>query len=303
MRARGETLLAWAGTLDRPGGAPAPAPRPAPRPPVAARPRRLSATDVERLIRDPYAIYAKRVLRLRRLDPVDAAIDAADRGTLLHAVMARFAEVAADPAADPADALRRAVDETLAASPAPVALRRLWRARFERLAPAFLAGERARRAAGVILATERMGVRDGPLPGFVLSAVADRIDRRADGTLAIYDYKSGEIPSKKQVALFAKQLPLEAAIAAAGGFEGAPAAPVAELAFISLSGGAGGGTTQALEGDPAEAAAEAWEGLARLLAAYDDPATPYLARARPRRIAYASDYDHLSRYGEWEDGA
>ncbi|HBB55632.1 MAG TPA: hypothetical protein DCZ49_05545, partial [Hyphomonadaceae bacterium] len=37
---------------------------PAPRPPAKARPRRLRVTDIETLIRDPFAIYARLILGL-----------------------------------------------------------------------------------------------------------------------------------------------------------------------------------------------------------------------------------------------
>jgi ATP-dependent helicase/nuclease subunit B len=147
--------------------------------------------------------------------------------------------------------------------------------------------------------TEVKGARE--VRGFTLTARADRIDVRKDGSLAIYDYKTGRAPSDAEVKAFAKQLPLEAAIAAAGGFEGAPAAPVATLAHIPLSGPAAGRAVP-LKADPASAAEETWAGLLRLVAAYADPATGYPARARPKHISYASDFDHLSRYGEWEDG-
>ena len=58
--------------LDRPThpvGAVAP---PTPRPPVAARPRHLSVTEIETWMRDPYQIYARHILGLRALDPIEA---------------------------------------------------------------------------------------------------------------------------------------------------------------------------------------------------------------------------------------
>ncbi len=299
MRARGGRVLAMVDPLTRPEGPARPARRPAPRPPVDARPTTLSATDVETLIRDPYALYARKVLRLRALDPIGREIDARDRGITLHEALARFARETLAGAASDADTLEAAIDAALAEAHAPEALKRLWRARLLRAAPAFLAEEAARRAAGAPLGAEIEGARDGA--GFRLTARADRIDLRADGTLAIYDYKTGAPPTDKQIALFAKQLPLEAAIAAAGGFEGAPAARVAELAHIPL-GGRDAGAARPVKEDPAALADAAWEGLGALLAAYENPSVGYPARARPRHIAYASDYDHLARFGEWEDG-
>ncbi|MGF1659276.1 MAG: PD-(D/E)XK nuclease family protein [Rubrimonas sp.] len=301
MRARGAALLAPIDALERPDGPPAPEPRPRPHPPVAARPRQLSATQVETLIRDPYAIYARKVLGLKPLDPVGRRLDARDRGVALHAAFARFGEVRM-AGAPPEAALTQAVAEALRDEAAPPALRRLWRARIARLAPLFLREEGARAAEGRILAVERTGLREDAARRFALTARADRIDLLGDGRLALYDYKTGAIPTDAQIAQFAKQMPLEAAIAEAGGFEGLDPAPVARLAHLSIGGGKGAGGETRVKDDPAALAAEAWTGLMRLIDAYDDPKTAYQPRARPLMLKHAGDYDHLSRLGEWRDG-
>jgi ATP-dependent helicase/nuclease subunit B len=57
--------------LDDPG-APQPADRPEPRPSADQRPDRISVTSVDRLQADPFAFYAQAILKLRKLDPVDA---------------------------------------------------------------------------------------------------------------------------------------------------------------------------------------------------------------------------------------
>ena len=92
---RGEVYLAWARTLDQPESVQA-VTRPAPMPPRAARPKRLSVTEIEHWLRDPYTIYAKHVLRLAPLDEVDAAPGAAERGTVIHNVLREFSECFAD---------------------------------------------------------------------------------------------------------------------------------------------------------------------------------------------------------------
>src|SRR3546814_17303746 len=81
--------LAWAEQLDQPDAAVRSEP-PLPRPPVEARPRRLYVTDIQPWVRDPYAIYAKRILRLRRLDPVDAPPDARLSGNIIPDRSDRF---------------------------------------------------------------------------------------------------------------------------------------------------------------------------------------------------------------------
>ncbi|MEO0762570.1 MAG: PD-(D/E)XK nuclease family protein, partial [Pseudomonadota bacterium] len=195
MKARGARFLALLPALDSEGAAPddpalRPALRPQPAPPREARPRRLSVTQIERLLRDPYAIYARTVLGLRPLDPLGPAPDPLTRGTVLHAVLQRYVEET-DPEADPAAADLEAAEEQLIATAecvlqetvAAPGLRRLWRGRILRAARWFVQGEAERRAAARPAALERAGRTSLTLPGgpFAITAKADRIDLRPDG--------------------------------------------------------------------------------------------------------------------------
>jgi double-strand break repair protein AddB len=296
-RGRGAAILAAAAALDRPAAAAPPARRPAPRPPAAARPGQLSVTRIETLVRDPYAIYARHVLGLKPLKPLGRDPDALERGSALHAALR--AVVDATEAELPADAAavfeRTTAAAIAAAAPWPTA-RALWTARLGRVAGWWLATEAERRARGRPVAREVRGRRelDGARLPFAVTAQADRIDRTPSGAYAIYDYKSGGVPSEREAQRFHLQLPLEAAIAAAGGFEGLPAAPVAHLELIGL----GARATLVLDAEP-EAV---WVRLRGLIAAFQHPAATFPARLRPQRLVHASDYDHLSRRGEWADG-
>jgi ATP-dependent helicase/nuclease subunit B len=287
--------------LDSPAAI-APTPPPAPCPPVPLRPRRLSVTEIETWMRDPYAIYARHVLRLDPLEPIDADPGAAERGSFIHTALDDF--VRGHPGTLPPDALeqleeagRRAFGEALA-RPGVWAF---WWPRFQRIAAWFLALESERRQRISDSLTEQRGLLTFDAPGgrFELRAKADRIDLLHAGGIALIDYKTGAIPKKMALELgFAPQLPLEAAIAEAGGFGGVAAAPVVELGFWHLSGGDPAGEICPIE-DPGTRAEAARIGLARLVAAFDDPATPYLARPRPAWAPRYSDYAHLARIAEW----
>jgi ATP-dependent helicase/nuclease subunit B len=297
--------LAWVEALDRPDAV-RPLPPPEPRPPVAARPRSLSVTQIETWMRDPYAIYARHILRLEALEPIAADASAADRGQFIHAALDAF--VSTYPNDLPPDALQRLTEfgrqsfGELLAQPDVWAF---WWPRFERIAAWFVLYETERRATIKTLATEVTGrmLLDGPAGPFTLRAKADRIDSLPDGGLAIIDYKTGNPPTKPEIALgFAPQLPLEAAIAEAGGFENIAQAPVGELAFWKLSGGDPPGAALPITGDLAQLRVEARDGLLALIQAFDDPATPYRSQPRPTRAPRYTDYAHLARVQEWSAG-
>ncbi|HHL22704.1 MAG TPA: double-strand break repair protein AddB [Aliiroseovarius sp.] len=298
MRARGAEYLTLAARLDeRRGEELAPAPRPSPRPPVAHRPRHLSVTRISLLVRDPYAIYAERILKLRPLEPLHQTPDAPLRGTVLHKIAEAFiGDAAAADAEDARARMLRVAGEILDREVPWPAARILWLARLERVAGQFLADEAMRQSEGRVLDVEVKGRLELEREGFTLTATADRIDRLTDGGVAVYDYKSGTLPTPTAQKLYDKQLMLEAAIAQAGGFDGIGAAPVGRVAYIAL------GKAEPFRpyAPDAEEIAETRAGLARLIAAYGRRAQGYTALRLDPKIGFPSDYRHLARFGEWD---
>lgn len=305
---RPDPPLAWLRQLDA-AGVPRPVPPPAPRPPLAARPRELPVTDIGVWMLDPYALYARRILGLRKLDPLEADPGAADKGQIVHEALAAWLRDSDPLAPGAADRLRASGAESFAAlgRRAPD-LAAFWWPRFLTLVDWLVAEQRRRAEAGARpAALEGQGrlVLDGFAGGaFTLTARADRIDRLADGSLAVIDYKTGSVPSKPDIAAgYAPQLPLEAAIAEAGGFDGVPAAPVAALEHWRLAGRTGEvKALPRLDKDGQDAVAAALDGLRGMIAAFDRPEMPYLSQPRSNRPPRFSDYGHLARVAEWSVG-
>ena len=297
MRARGAELLAMAEALETPEARVAPATRPAPRPPEDARPGNLSVTEIQRLIRDPYEIYARHVLGLRPLDPLRRPPDARDRGTVLHKVLEVFVRDVWPKGGDLRTALRATTTEVLEARvPWPTA-RIAWAARMERVAPWFLETEAARRAVQQPHSFERKDTIPIADTGVTLTGKADRIDLCEDGRAVIYDYKTGAPPTDKQRQHFDKQLPLLAAMAEEGAFGGDPM-EVARVGHISLA-----STPKVVEHDLERGDVQrVWEELAALIRHYSSRKAGFLSRRAVEREQGREgqrDYDHLARFGEW----
>lgn len=301
MTGRGQRWIALGRQIDRPSAPVPPAPRPAPRPPVEHRPTRLSVTEIRTLIRDPYAIYARHVLKLRPLDALGRGLDPRDRGTLVHRIVEDFVRSVADGTIDghTEDFLALAARALAAEVPWP-GVRRQWLTGLDRAATWFTDGEADRRIGCRTLKLEARGELGLPValaPGFTLTTRADRIDIGEDGHLRIYDYKSGSPPSPAAIETIDKQLQLVGAIATRGGFDGVPEARVDRLEYIGFG---RGGSLRAVSAEDGRLS-ETYGQLIQLLDAYARPEQGYPARSRMRANDPPSDYDQLSRFGEWTE--
>ncbi|KJC47414.1 recombinase RecB [Bradyrhizobium sp. LTSP885] len=311
--AAGDIYVQYAAELDRPDKV-EPVPQPEPRPPRETRPLKMSVTAIEDWLRDPYTIYARFILKLDPLDPVDMPLSAADRGSAIHEALGEFTQVYAD--ALPPDAIR-ALREIGSKYFAPLMerpeARALWWPRFQRIAAWFAEWETARRGQIVAIKAETRGEIGIPLDAirtFTLSARADRIERRDDGSFAILDYKTGQPPTGKQVRMgLSPQLTLEAAILREGGFTDIPAnSSVGELVYVRLSGNNPPGEERSLElkirpndtpQPPDEAADSARRKLEALIRAFDDEQQAYTSLNLSMWANRYGAYDDLARIKEW----
>ncbi|KTR04487.1 hypothetical protein NS365_14945 [Aureimonas ureilytica] len=284
--------------------------RPEPCPPLEVRPRRASVTEVETWVRDPYAIYARRILRLDPLPEMLRAPGAPERGNLYHAILHRFVAEGVDPAAEDAEAKLLAIArEEFEREKLPAEIEAIWWPRMETLARNMIEWERERAPGIAESFTEIRGEVAFPDLDFTLTGYADRIDRLRDGRIEIVDYKTGTHPSVKQArTLLAPQLPLEAAMARLGGFEAlGPVSSVADLLYVRLRerefyderlAHGGGRTGEPQSGDDLATAALA--SFRRLVAAYRAADKTYPSRTRPFLAGDTSGpYDHLARAREW----
>ncbi len=297
--------LAWARYRDHVAPGREPAKRPEPRPPLAARPRKISVSGIERWIANPYALYASEILKLKVLPQLGVEPDAALKGKILHDAMSRFTKKYSDALPDSAaEILTRFADDILQEHKSHPKIAAFWVPRFARFADWFADTEQARRHGYERTLAEINGEMSfaSPAGDFTLTARADRLDYGAAGLL-ITDYKTGTPPSRPEVESGKRpQLPLEAAIAKVGGFRNLEASDVSGLRYIHASGGNPPGEQKDISFKDralAEVVEEVLAGVQELVARFDDEATPYAA---VRRTGFSYDYDdyaHLARVAEW----
>lgn len=299
---RADDLAAWMAAIDAPD-AHRPAARPEPAPPASARPKAISVTEVDRLKADPYAFYARRMLRLMPLDPVDADPSAAWRGTAVHDVLQKwFEEEDCRP-----DRLRARAEAMLADTRTHPLIRALWQPRLIE-AIDWIASQLTENAAKNrrVLAVEQDGKIE--IAGVTLRGKFDRVDRLGDGSLAIVDYKTGQPPSTRAVkAGFSLQLGLLGLIAERGGFQGiageARCFEYWSLARNPRTGGFGyvDSPVDPKKRDPIpveDFVSIAAREFSEAAAAWLTGDAPFTAKLVPEYAPYA-EYDQLMRRDEW----
>lgn len=282
--------------------------RPKPIPDVESRPRKLSVTKIEKWLKDPYGLYAEKILRLRKIDMLEKQVDAAERGTILHALIEKFTDTykkdIPDSAKDDFVIMAQEILENHDYDPATWSF---WSPRMAKLAEWIIPQEQEWRQTYRFLKSEVKGnviLNENLQAPFILEARVDRIDQSYDGQCAIIDYKSGGAYSASKIQSGAlPQLPLEALILSEGGFQncGISQQNINTISYWVLTGGNPAGKILSVEGEEnlKNVIETTKEGLTRLIQIFDDPQTPYYAIPRLDNAPSYNDYAYLERVKEW----
>jgi ATP-dependent helicase/nuclease subunit B len=306
---RGNRFLFLSRSLDRRARS-APVKQPAPVPPKELLPDSISVTDVEKLRRDPYAIFARRVLKLDPLDDPARAPNAAELGTATHDALGDFTKD--HPTTLPPDARERLIalgEKHFAALADQPEFGAFWWPQFLRQVDWYLSWERHRRQNTAEVKAEIDGELAFDLAGggrFTVRGRADRIEVHPDGSFSVLDYKTGSPPSVRQVRSgLAPQLTIQAAMALRGGYGPGLGGSVDDLRYVKL-GREGGEETSAVKGrDPIDAknlAERDWGQFIKLVDAHVNHGRGFASQLIPRMRKPYDAYDHLARFKEWSVG-
>ncbi|WP_316354460.1 PD-(D/E)XK nuclease family protein [Candidatus Trichorickettsia mobilis] len=186
-------------------------------------PDRLSATDIEILIRSPYSFYAKKILRLRKQESLANGPNLAEFGSFIHKIIEQYTKTY-NHSLRTQDALSYILDisaNILADSILPRATKLIWRNKFAAFAEEFIEFDLNRRsdlkeiyaeiAGEMFIQTSKQKIK--------ITTIADRIEVDTQGQLTIIDYKTGVVPTRRDVLSgLSSQLIVESLIALDGGF-------------------------------------------------------------------------------------
>lgn len=270
---------------------------PAPKPPVHTRPRCLSASAVEYLMRDPYVIFAKYILKLKPLEPLERNLTFADYGNIVHAVLEEFNTLYSSSYPDNArEELLRLGEKYFVQYNVTAEQRAFWLPNFIKTVDWLTAKEKDYRQdiARVYNETEGRYEFEAPAGKFVITAKADRVDVTKLGKINIIDYKTGQARSAKEIKhSYAPQLPIEAIIAEKGGFPGIDKAEVESLMYWQL-----GRKETGIFENVQEVLQNTYDRIVELVSLFDFETTPYISKPNPKYAPKYSDYEQLSRMNE-----
>ena len=297
MRARGDFWLELIKSFEKPQNMMEPAKRPSPTPPVSCRPKTLPVTQIENLIRDPYTIYAKYILNLRPIESLYRTPDSALRGQVIHSLMEKFILLTKNQwPNDPLTLLDQLSDKILESYIPKNSTKLFWKRKINSFSEHFLSSEEKRRKITTPILVEERGSIEIEDTNFKLTGIFDRIDQDSEGNLSIFDYKTGVIPSSIVQKYFDKQLLLLALIIYKGGIKKLKNTNIKEAYYIDLS----SNPKEYKNSLVSQNLDVIFADFKLLISEYNNQNRGYLARRAVFETRWDGDYDHLSRFGEWD---
>ena len=272
-----------------------PCERPMPNPPIEARPKKLSATKIGRLMRDPYIIYASEILKLKKPKDIDAELTPADFGNIIHKALEDFNNSYDENLSD-AEQTKQLIEYAKPAFEKIIdkqSVQAFWLPKFYRITTWYVQNERKIRE----VAAQRYFEHEGKIniKGVDITTKADRVE--VTDTIKIIDYKTGTAPSPTKVKNgIEPQLSVEAII-----FEVVFGKLVADAEYWKLNGDEEDmNKPTSFAKDIENIVADAREGLDNLIGLFNQPNAKYIAQPWTKFAIEYNDYEHLERIKEWE---
>ncbi|MES2961193.1 MAG: PD-(D/E)XK nuclease family protein [Pseudomonadota bacterium] len=261
---------------------------PNPKPKIEFRPKRISVTDISKLMSDPYDIYAKKILQLEELEKIDFEPSYAEFGSFIHKALEEFVKNPQEP--DFIKKAQKIFEEYFLSNEAKL----IWWSKFEKIFADFIIeNEKFLNSENHVEIPAELKVS-----GITIRGKIDRVIIGEEGFAEIFDYKTGQIPAKKEVFSGANpQLTIAALMLLEGVIEGEikklDLDKIASLNYWKLSASSLSEIKNICENNEEIQilASAAKAGLERLFAYFSDEENGYFATGKNLR----SEYRNLAR--------
>jgi len=269
--------------------------RPAPKPPVELRPKKLSVTQIEKLVRDPYSIYISKILNLKPLEKIDKTPNQLEFGNFIHHALDFFNKKSTKILPENyQQTILQIGDQILLKIPTNPVIEKIWRPRFYKIATWLAEYEKTIRREHEVLTETTFSFQ--VTKSFLLTAKMDRIEINShDKSIRVIDFKTGSIPTQEDIKNgFSPQLPLEGFLLSTT----TKYNKISTLEYIQLGTGKKIGQISKLKYDVISTIEDAKELLTLLAKEYTDLNTPYLICPRKAKAPLYNEFDHLERLDE-----
>ncbi len=261
---------------------------PTPCPSIVSRPQSLTISDIDLLVKDPYGFYAKRILNLAPLRPLEGEThDRIQRGIIIHAVLEYALQ-------HPNTSIEFYLDRLFKKLGVQNSF---WAQQF--ISVVSWVRDDLKKRPVIQNFLEHKADMKVTVQGteFTVQGRLDRVDYDPNRVVVI-DYKTGTPPSTKDIKDgYAPQLPVEVLMLHQGEVEKINHvnsmeiwhvrgfAPIVDITEIAV-------TPDFIE--------KSQEGLNLLLETFLCQETPFLACPNPKKSPSFLDYEHLERISEWQ---
>ena len=255
-----------------------------------AFPATISVTSLELLLRNPYAFFARNILKLYPLKEVDQNAMAAEFGILLHKIICIYNNSNSSD-----KGFLSIAKEVLQQAGVSLFLYNLWWPKINQIALEYELFSKKRQDNLAATFSETCGkmILNFAEKQINITAIADEILLSKDAKLYIIDYKTGTLPSSKDLySGLSPQLILEAIILKHGKFEHLPNDYPESIAFIKLA--SSEPYLQEISFDDIDFD-QHLDGLKRLITYYLQENRVYLVLPSRSCAPKYNDYKHLGR--------
>jgi len=255
-------------------------------------PTKISATNLELLIRNPYGFYAKYILGLRKLENVFEQNTLAKFGNFLHKTIEEYTEQYIGGSQD-RYAFIMEIGSRIANEYSKNHIN-LWWPKFSNVMREFIEFDYARRVNDRVILSEIYGEMPITIGNHTvnITAIADRVEQDLEGNIYILDYKTGALPTKQDVLRgISVQMLVEAMIVDAGGFKEVQGKAY-ELTYVKIASRSPYIETVTYKVDELDLSAHK-DGLCKIVEYYMKG--EFVVNDNPQFAPKYDDYKHLAR--------